>query len=80
MPPVFPCEQAGSNDRHGTEEKRKRVKGEVHENDVGLLMNDDGYRYLAMHRAKLGTKNQELRTLGIHRLDHSESWREAGNR
>ena len=42
-------------------------------------MNDGGYRYLAMHRAELGTKNQELRTLGIHRIDHGESWREAGS-
>ena len=42
-------------------------------------MNDGGYRYLAMDRTKLGTKNQELRTLGIHRIDHSESWREAGS-
>ena len=42
-------------------------------------MNDGGYRYLAMSSAKLGTKNQELRTLGIHRLDHSEGWGEAGS-
>ena len=39
-------------------EKGKRVDGEVHENDEGLLMNDGGYRYLAMGNAKPETKNQ----------------------
>jgi len=55
---MFPCEQARSYKRNGTKEKGKRVERKVHENDVGLLMNDGGYRYLAMGNAKPETKNQ----------------------
>ena len=58
LPPMLPCKQASTYQRNGTEEKGKRVDGEVHENDEGLLMNDGGYRYLAMGNAKPETKNQ----------------------
>jgi len=55
---MLPSKQASPYQSYCTQEKGNGINGEVHENDEGLLMNDGGYRYLAMGNAKPETKNQ----------------------